>query len=104
MAEYVQRHWRPWAAWFVGYLLAVYLEVAMLYIMASTLYGLWRNTSTTSAPVTDASAGAGFASASHGAAGQRPLSAYSVFNPGLKKLDGTLDAERIDRELRGWRQ
>ena len=84
----------------------------MLYIMAATLYGLWRNTSTASnAPAADASAGAGTgalagaggASASRGAAGPRPLSAYSVFNPGLKKLDGTLDAERIDRELRGWR-
>ena len=71
--------------WLVGYVVAVVVEMATVYMMLSLLVAIWRNTGTSSPPPGDR--------------GNLP-SAYSVFNPGLQRLQGTLDGESVDRGLR----
>jgi hypothetical protein len=99
MAEQqVRARGMPVALWLAGFLLAVYLELATVYVLLSVPIGIWRHTTPPPPPLPDEPAAHG--TRRRPGEGGRPLSAYSVFNPDLQKLDGTLDADAIDRELR----
>ena len=66
--------------WLTLLVIFVRLEFAMIYLILSLLYLIWSNLG----------------------AGRRrgQLSAYSVFNPNLEKIQGTFSGEDYDRQLR----
>ncbi|XP_076750788.1 SAYSVFN motif domain containing 1 [Xylocopa sonorina] len=67
--------------WVTLYVIAIEYEFGAVYFVLSTLIFIWFNTR--SKP-------------------KKPgeLSAYSVFNPDCKAIDGTLDASQFEREIR----
>lgn len=67
--------------WITLYVIAIRLQFGTVYLMFSTLIGIYFNTRT--APKK-----------------KNEISAYSVFNRNCKSINGTLKAEQFDREIR----
>lgn len=67
--------------WLTLYIIALYAQFGAVYFAVSTLYILWRNTRT-------------------GPKQRGEISAYSVFNPECKRIDGTISAEQFENEIR----
>lgn len=67
--------------WVFLFILAIHVEFGAVYFAISLLYIIWANTRTSA---------------------KRPgeVSAYSVFNPNCEAIDGTLNAEQFEREIR----
>lgn len=67
--------------WITLYIIAIEFEFGAVYFILSTLIFIWLNTR--SRP-------------------KKPgeLSAYSVFNPDCKAIEGTIDASQFEREIR----
>ncbi|XP_034176807.1 SAYSVFN motif domain containing 1 [Osmia lignaria lignaria] len=67
--------------WATLYIIAIEFEFGAVYFVLSTLVFIWLNT---------------------GSKPKKPgeLSAYSVFNPDCKAIEGTLDASQFEREIR----
>lgn len=76
---------------FVGWILAAFCGLGVFYFVLCIPLLMWINTSQT-----DERDGK-----KASPAGKKTSSAYSVFNKNCKKLKGDLDAESIDRHLRG---
>lgn len=67
--------------WLILFSFAVYLEFGAVYFVISSLYIIWANTRT-------------------GPKHRGEVSAYSVFNPNCEAIDGTLNAEQFEKEIR----
>ncbi|XP_071453934.1 SAYSvFN domain-containing protein 1 [Hetaerina americana] len=67
--------------WVLLYVIAVELEFGIVYFILSVLLFIWLNTRT-------------------GPKAPGEVSAYSVFNPNCEAIDGTLNAEQFESELR----
>ncbi|XP_073990877.1 SAYSVFN motif domain containing 1 [Rhodnius prolixus] len=68
--------------WIILYIFFVIIEFGAVYFVISILVFIYLNTRTGSKPANE-------------------ISAYSVFNEGCRPIDGTIDAEQFDREIRG---
>ncbi|XP_053984169.1 SAYSvFN domain-containing protein 1 [Hylaeus volcanicus] len=67
--------------WATLYVIAIKFEFGLVYLTLSALIFIWLNTHTRPKQVGE-------------------LSAYSVFNPDCKAIEGTLDASQFEREIR----
>lgn len=67
--------------WFILLVLFIELEFAAVYITCSIIYVICSNLRS-------------------GGRRKGELSAYSVFNPNCKRIDGTFTAEQFEKELR----
>ena len=71
--------------WLVLFAGAVYVEFGVVFVILSVLYFMVASLR------------------SHGnvnSQGEKMKSAYSVFNKGFEKIQGTYDGEKLDKELR----
>lgn len=66
--------------WLTLYILALRIEFGAIYFILSSFYLIWVNTRTKPKK-------------------KGEVSAYSVFNPDCKSIDGTLKAEQFEREI-----
>lgn len=66
--------------WLTLYILALRIEFGAIYFILSSLCLIWINTRTSPKK-------------------KGEVSAYSVFNPDCKSIDGTLKAEQFEREI-----
>lgn len=66
--------------WATLYAIAIQLKFGIVYFMFSVLFGIYFNTRT-------------------GPKKKGEVSAYSVFNPNLESIDGTLKAEQFEKEM-----
>jgi len=69
------------ALWIAVYYYFIYIEFGAIYFILSMLVGVWLNTRT-------------------GEKLEGEVSAYSVFNPNCEPIDGTLNAEQFEKEIR----
>lgn len=60
---------------------AVYIEFGAVFLLLSGFYLIWTNTRTCPKKGDE-------------------MSAYSVFNPNCERIEGTLDAEQFEKEIR----
>lgn len=67
--------------WATCYVIAIELKFGTVYFLLSALFGVYFNTRT-------------------GPKHQNEISAYSVFNKDCHSIDGTLNAEQFEREIR----
>ena len=80
-------NWGFFALWYIPLqlLTAWFLEMGAPFFIGVCLYLVLAHTSSSSSTSTD---------------GGEKISAYSVFNPGVKRLDGSLRAEHFEREFK----
>ena len=67
--------------WVTCYIIAIELKFGLVYLLFSALFGIYFNTRTTPKA-------------------KNEVSAYSVFNKDCHAIDGTLNAEQFEREIR----
>ncbi|XP_015516899.1 SAYSvFN domain-containing protein 1 [Neodiprion pinetum] len=67
--------------WATLYMIALQFEFGAVYFIVSSLVLIWKNTRS-------------------GPKKKGEISAYSVFNPNCQAIDGTLNAEQFEREIR----
>lgn len=67
--------------WIAFFRFAVYIEFGAVFLLLSGFYLIWKNTRT-------------------GPKRADEMSAYSVFNPNCERIEGTLDAEQFEKEIR----
>lgn len=67
--------------WATLYIIAIKFEFGAVYFVVSALIFIWLNTHTRQKKLGE-------------------LSAYSVFNPDCKAIEGTLNASQLEREIR----
>lgn len=67
--------------WCCFFRYAVYIEFGAVFLLLSGFYLIWTNTRT-------------------GPKKTNEMSAYSVFNPNCERIEGTLDAEQFEKEIR----
>ena len=66
--------------WLVLFIIFIKLEFGLVYFIISMIYGVYVSTGKKS--------------------NKKSLSAYSVFNPNLERLDGTFTSEHVEKSLR----